>query len=59
MSDEAPQRQPFGTVYFGGMVTAIGVPLTAWGWSGGPGILVSGVLLICTGLVLRALDRLG
>lgn len=59
MNDEPqPQRPPFGTFYFGGLATAAGVVLTAQQWYGGAEILISGVLLICTGLVLRALHRL-
>jgi len=53
--DESP---PFGVVYFGTLVTVAGGVLMASPWSGGPAILVSGVLLVCTGMVLRALDRL-
>ena len=59
MSDSSSERRPpFGTVYFGALVTVLGAVLTATSWSGGPAVLVSGVLLVCTGMVLRALDRL-
>jgi len=53
--DEGP---PFGVVYFGSIVTVAGGVLMASPWSGGSTILVSGVLLVCTGLILRALYRL-
>ena len=59
MGDSSSERRPpFGTVYFGAAVTAVGVAVMGGTGAGGPAILVSGVLLVCTGMVLRALDRL-
>lgn len=60
VKEEAPASLPFGTLYFGVLAAAIGLFVTAV-TPGllGPVIAIGGVILAATGLVLRALWRLG
>lgn len=57
MSDTArDQGKPFGTVYFGAILAVIGLVLTvASPVSIGPVLAIVGAMLVCTGLVLRAM----
>ena len=57
MSDSSSDTgKPFGTVYFGAIVAVIGLVLTiASPVSIGPVLAIVGAMLVCTGLVLRAM----
>lgn len=55
-----PDQEPTGTLYFGTVLAAIGLMLFFFG---APQLAVvavpAGLLLICTGLILRAIHRAG
>jgi hypothetical protein len=59
LATETDTGPPFGLVYLGTLIAVIGLVLTlALPGALGPVAAISGVLLVCTGLVLRGLYRL-
>ena len=53
-------KAPFGAVYFGAFLVTIGVIVTiALPGFFGAVILLSGVMVACTGMIVRAISRIG
>lgn len=52
---KSDRKAPFGAVYAGWIVGMFGFVLTLTPYAGGGAVLISGVILGCTGMVLRAM----